>query len=210
MVKKIILAKKIFSILNKHYGKLRCPLKYKQAHELCIAVMLSAQCTDKQVNKITPALFANYPTLESFACADMEDLEELVFTSGFYHNKAKNIKAFANMLIDDFNKQLPSTLSELVKLPGIGRKTANVIQSEFFGIADGITVDTHVIRIANLWKFTSSKKPVQIEKDLMQIFPKETWIDFSLFMVFLGRDFCTARKPNCQACPIKKVCPSSV
>lgn len=200
----------IYSILEKYFGKVSCPLHYTKDYELCIAVILSAQCTDDRVNLVTPALFEKFTTLESFAKAKLSDLEKLIFSTGFYKNKAKSIKGFAEKLINDFDSRLPKTIEELTSLPGVGRKTANVILNEIFEISEGVVVDTHVKRLSGVWKLTKEKDPVKIEKDLMKKFDYKHWLNISLYMVFLGRKFCKAHKTECTECPLNQICPSSL
>lgn len=201
--------KKAYQILKKRYGPVECPLNFTHDYELCIAVILSAQCTDERVNQVTPELFAHFPSLEAFARADLPDLEQAIYSTGFYKNKAKSIRGFARSLLENYDRQLPTELKELQKLPGVGRKTANVIQSELMGKAEGITVDTHVARITRLWGLTVSKNPNIVEKDLMKVVPSTYWRDFSLLVIFLGREFCVARRPKCAECPLQKICPAA-
>ncbi|MCB1177221.1 MAG: endonuclease III [Leptospiraceae bacterium] len=201
--------KSIYKLLEKEFGVVHCPLHYRKDYELCIAVILSAQCTDERVNMVTPTLFQNYPTLRSFAEAKQEDIEKLIYSTGFYKNKAKSILGFANKLYNELNSKLPKTIEDLTKLPGVGRKTANVILNEIFQISEGIVVDTHVKRISNVLNLTGEKDPVKIEKELMERFDPEHWMNISLYMIFLGRKYCTAFKRHCGECPLTKICPSS-
>ncbi len=200
----------IYSILENYFGKVSCPLHYTKDYELCIAVILSAQCTDDRVNLVTPALFEKFKTLESFANAKLTDIEKLIFSTGFYKNKSKSIRGFAEKLISDFDSKLPKTIEELTSLPGVGRKTANVILNEIFQISEGVVVDTHVKRLSGVWKLTKEKDPVKIEKDLMKKFDYTHWLNISLYMVFLGRKFCKAHKTECDFCPLNQICPSSL
>ncbi len=203
-------ASKVYSLLKKEYGTISCPLHFQKEYELAIAVILSAQCTDERVNQVTPALFAKYPTLESFAKADLKDLEALVYSTGFYKNKAKSILHFSRTLIENFQSTLPQTIDELTTLPGIGRKTANVILNEIYEISEGIVVDTHVKRISKLLGFTKEVDVVKIEKDLMKAFsPKKHWLRISLYLIFLGRSYCKATKRDCISCVLQRVCPSA-
>lgn len=195
--------------LKKHFGPVQCPLHYNKDYELCIAVILSAQCTDERVNQVTPNLFKKFTTLNSFANADLKEIEELIFSTGFYKNKAKSIKGFAIKLLEDHKGKLPKTIEELIKLPGVGRKTANVILNEIHKISEGIVVDTHVKRISKLFRLTKSEDPVRIEKDLMKEVEEKYWMDFSLYLIFLGRKFCKAHKTECEGCPLNDICPSS-
>ncbi|HMV76398.1 MAG TPA: endonuclease III [Leptospiraceae bacterium] len=199
----------IFELLRTEFGEVRCPLNYSQPHELVIAVILSAQCTDERVNLVTPELFRKFPTLKSFAEADPPSIEKLIFSTGFYRNKAKSISGFAKKLQNEYAGTLPNTIEELIPFPGIGRKTANVILNELFSISEGIVVDTHVKRISKILNLTENTDPVKIEKDLMKKFLPEQWMDISLYFIFLGRKYCTARIRNCAECPLKEVCPSS-
>lgn len=195
--------------LKKYFGEVSCPLTYTKDYELCIAVILSAQCTDERVNTVTPALFRNFNSLEEFANAELFEIEKLIFSTGFYKNKAKSIKGFAELLLTEYNSKLPKTIEELTKLPGVGRKTANVILNEIHRISEGIVVDTHVKRISNVLKLTKSKDPVRIEKDLMKKIDPKYWMDFSLYLIFLGRKFCKAHKTECEGCPLNDICPSA-
>ena len=170
-------------------------------------IILSAQCTDKQVNKVTPALFAAYPDAKSISEAPIEKIEELIHSTGFYKNKAKNIKSMAYALVKDHNGQVPDNMDELVKLPGVGRKTANVVLGNAFHVP-GMVVDTHVKRITNRYGLTKNSDPEKIEQDLMKIFPKERWTELSHQLVLFGRYFCEAKKPKCSECKIISYCPA--
>lgn len=198
-----------YPILKKEFGKVQCALNYKKPHELAVAVILSAQCTDERVNIVTPPLFERFPEAKDFAEAPTEELEKLIFTTGFYHNKAKNIKGFCQAYVNEHHGRMPRDLETLVKMPGVGRKTGNVILQELFEIPSGVVVDTHVTRLSQLMKLTVHKDAVKIERDLMALLPREYWIDWTLFMIRLGRSCCPARRPNCEACPIRLLCPSS-
>lgn len=197
---------KIRRILKATYPNIKTQLRHKNPFELLVATILSAQCTDKQVNRVTPALFEKLKTPDDFATVSQKKLEKLIHSTGFYRNKAKNIIECANALIDKYNSNVPDTLDELVKLPGVGRKTANVILGAAF-YTPGIVVDTHVGRIAQRLGLTENKDPVKIEFDLMAIIPKNDWSDFSLRLVYFGREFCKARKPECPVCPLNQLCP---
>jgi endonuclease-3 len=188
------------------YPEVTTQLHYRTSFELLVATILSAQCTDRQVNGVTRALFKKFNTPKDFAKIPLESLEQLVRPTGFFRNKAKNIKACAQVLVGKYHGKVPETLEELVLLPGVGRKTANLVLGAAFGIP-GIVVDTHVARISKRLGFTESKDPAKIERDLMKIIPKKTWSDFSLHLVYFGREFCTARKPRCKTCPLIKLCP---
>ena len=193
-------------ILKETYPDATCSLDFKTPFELVIAVMLSAQCTDERVNKTTPYLFEKYPTIESFANCDISELEEIIHPCGFYKNKEKNAKACAQKLLSDFDSIVPKTLEELITLPGVGRKSANVILLEVFGIANGIAVDTHAKRISNKIGLSSKKEPEKIEQDLLKIFPKEHLKDINHLFVWHGRNTCVARNPKCEECTIKQFC----
>ena len=193
-------------ILKETYPDATCSLDFKTPFELVIAVMLSAQCTDERVNKTTPYLFKKYPTIESFANCDINELEEIIHPCGFYKNKAKNAKACAQKLLSDFDGIVPQTMEELITLPGVGRKSANVILLEVFGIANGIAVDTHAKRISNKIGLSNEKEPEKIEQDLLKIFPKEYLKDINHLFVWHGRNTCIARSPKCDNCTINKYC----
>ena len=193
-------------ILKETYPDATCSLDFKTPFELVIAVMLSAQCTDERVNKTTPYLFKKYPTIESFANCDINELEEIIHPCGFYKNKAKNAKACAQKLLSDFDGIVPQTMEELITLPGVGRKSANVILLEVFGIANGIAVDTHAKRISNKIGLSNEKEPEKIEQDLLKIFPKEYLKDINHLFVWHGRNTCVARNPKCEECTIKQFC----
>lgn len=200
---------KIISKLNEHFGKVKSPLKYKEPYQFCIAVILSAQCTDQKVNQITPILFQKFPTIESLAKAPLSEIEKIIYPTGFYKNKARNIKNFCKILIEKYNSKIPNNIEELLQLPGVGRKTANVILQELYEIPSGIVVDTHVKRLVNVLQISNSKNPEKIEKELIKLLPKQYWIQFSLHLIFLGRQYCTARKRNCSECPLRDLCKSS-
>jgi endonuclease-3 len=199
-------ADKIRKILRSTYPEVKTQLLHRNSFELLVATILSAQCTDKQVNSVTKRLFSTLKTPDDFVKAPLETIENLIRPTGFFHNKAKNIKSCAKKLIEKFNGKVPGSLDELVELPGVGRKTANVVLGAAFGIP-GIVVDTHVARISQRLELTLNKDPVKIEYDLMKIIPQKDWSDFSLQLIFFGRDTCTARKPKCPTCPLNKLCP---
>ena len=192
--------------LEEKFGKPKCALNYDTPFELLVAVILSAQCTDKRVNIVTEAMFKEYNTPEQFATMDIEKIEELIKSTGFYRNKAKNIQKASQQLLEKYNGELPQEMDKLLELGGVGRKTANVVRGEVWGLADGITVDTHVKRITNLLGLTEETDPVKIEKDLMKIVPHESWIDFSHYIILQGRDKCIARRPKCDECEINIAC----
>lgn len=207
---KIKRARQIVRLLKKHYPDACCTLNYKNVHQLMVATILSAQCTDERVNAVTPALFKKYRTIKAFADADLEELGRDIYSTGFHNAKAKSIKKSAQQLLTDYNGQIPKTLDELVILAGVGRKTASVILGAGFGLAEGIVVDTHVGRISRLMELTDQKDPVKIEKDLMETIPKKDWIIFSHMLILHGRSLCPARKPQCDVCFLKKLCPSAI
>lgn len=192
--------------LKESYPDATCSLDFKTPFELVVAVMLSAQCTDERVNKTTPALFAKYSTPEDFANIDIDELEKFIHPCGFYKNKAKNIKACAKKIVEEFNGIVPQTMEELTSLPGVGRKSANVILLEVFGIADGIAVDTHAKRISNRIGLSNENDPTKIEQDLLKIFPKEYLKDINHLFVWHGRKTCDSRNPKCERCSVKAFC----
>lgn len=199
-------ADRIRKILQKIYPEAKTQLLHHNPFELLVATILSAQCTDKQVNQVTPVLFKRFKTPAEFARAPLTAIEQLIRPTGFFHNKAKNIKNCAKVLLEKHNGKMPQTLEELVKLPGVGRKTANVVLGAAFGIP-GIVVDTHVARISYRLGLTADKNPVKIERDLMDLIPRRAWNDFCLRLIFFGRSTCTARRPKCPSCPVGKLCP---
>jgi len=196
---------KICKILKRTYPDVKTQLHYRNPFELLVATILSAQCTDKQVNNVTQVLFNKLKTPDDFAGARLETIEKLIRPTGYFRNKAKNIQNCAIMLVDEFSGKVPETLDDLVKLPGVGRKTANVVRGAAFG-TPGIVVDTHVGRISKRLGLTANKDPVKIEFDLMEIIPQKEWSDFSLRLIFFGRAVCKAKKPVCSACPLYKLC----
>lgn len=203
-------ARKLMGQLQRYFGKPVCPLHYKSPHELCIAVILSAQCTDERVNLTTPGLFAALPELTDLAAASLPEIEKLIRPTGFFKNKARHIKGFARSVIENHEGIIPDNMNELQQLPGVGRKTANVILQELYGRAEGVVVDTHVSRLAGVLKLSSASTPAGIERDLMELLPPRSWRDFSLLLIFLGRSHCKARSRNCGACPAAGLCPSRV
>ena len=205
MVKKDII--EIINILKETYPDAKCSLDFTTPFEMLVAVMLSAQCTDERVNKTTPVIFSKYSTPENFANIDIVELENLVHPCGFYKNKAKNIKATAKIIVDKYNGKVPETMEELMALPGVGRKTANVVMLEAFNKPQGIAVDTHCKRIANKLGLSKEKEPEKIEKDLLKIIPKEYYKDVNHILIWHGRNICTARNPKCNDCPLSKKCP---
>ncbi|STO32074.1 UV-endonuclease [Fusobacterium necrogenes] len=198
--------KNILEILNRKFGKPECALKYNTPFELLVAVILSAQCTDVRVNIVTKEMYKKINTPQQFANLSLEEIEEMIKSTGFYRNKAKNIKLCSQQLLNEYNGEIPQEMEKLVKLAGVGRKTANVVRGEIWGLADGITVDTHVKRLSNLIGLTKNDDPIKIEQDLMKIVPKNSWIDFSHYLILQGRDKCVARRPKCIECEISEYC----
>jgi endonuclease III len=198
--------KRIISVFSEKYGKPRCALDYDTPFELLVAVILSAQCTDIRVNLVTRELFKKYNKPEEFADLPVGEIEELVRSTGFYKNKAKNIKAASKKILDVYNGTVPMSMDELISLPGVGRKTANVVRAEIWGLADGVVVDTHVKRLSNRIGLVKNDNPNIIERELMKIVPVEDWIDYSHFLILHGRSTCNARKPLCQDCEINDIC----
>lgn len=198
-------ALKAVEILKNEYPDALCSLTASNAFELLVAVRLSAQCTDARVNLVTPALFAKYKTLDDYANAELNDIEELVKSCGFYKNKASSIIGMAKMIRDDFGGKVPDNIDDLVKLPGVGRKTANLIVGDVYG-KESIVVDTHMIRISNRIGLVNVKDPVKIETELKKIIPPEEGSDFCHRIVLFGRDICPARKPKCDICPMYDNC----
>lgn len=199
-------AKEIVEILKNTYPDATCSLNFSTPFEAVVSVVLSAQCTDERVNKTTPALFARCKSVQDFVDIDIKELESLIHPCGFYRNKAANIKACARKILDDFNGNVPSTMEELLTLPGVGRKTANVVLLEVFGIANGIAVDTHAKRISNKLGLSNNSDPQKIEQDLLKIFDKEDLKFVNHLLVYHGRGFCKAQKPDCESCTINKYC----
>lgn len=200
-------AKKIFKILKKTYPNAHCELNFKNPLQLLVATILAAQCTDKRVNLVTPQLFKKYKTAKDFAKANTTELENLIKSTGFYKNKAKSIKNMAAVVEDKFSGRIPKTMEELIKLPGVGRKTANVILGNAYGLP-GITVDTHFTRLSYRFGWTKEKDPVKIEFEVQKLFEDKYWTDLSQLVVWHGRRRCHARKPACGVCPLSKLCPS--
>lgn len=202
-------AHEVWKILQKEYPENKTALSYKKPHELLIAVILSAQCTDARVNLVTPVLFSRYTSVKDFANAHIRELEELIHSTGFYHNKAKNIIACCKALLENYNGTVPDTMEELYQLPGVGRKTANVVLGDAFGKIEGIVVDTHVMRLSQRLGFTKENDAVKIEQDLMPLIPKKDWFHFSHALIFHGRKICKARNPQCSICSVNHICPSA-
>ena len=202
-------AGEIFDILTAEYPDAHCELDHVDAFQLAVATILSAQTTDERVNMVTPALFRRYPDARALANAGQEDVEDLVRSTGFFRNKARNIIGFARGLMGDHGGDVPKTMAELSVLPGVGRKTANVILGNAFGLDEGVVVDTHVKRLSTLLGFTAATTPEKIEVDLMDVFPRERWTLLSHLLIWHGRRACSARKPRCEACALSHLCPSS-
>jgi endonuclease-3 len=198
-------AARVLSVLNARYPQVRTQLLYRNPFELLVATILSAQCTDSQVNRVTPELFKRMRQPEDFTAASAAEIERIIRPTGFYRNKARNIKACSQALVDHHGGRVPRTIEELVRLPGVGRKTANVVLGAAFN-TPGIVVDTHVARISNRLALTRHQDPKKIEIDLMRVIPKKEWSDFSLRMIFFGRETCMARKPKCPGCPLNPIC----
>lgn len=192
--------------LRKMYPQVKTQLDHRNPFELLVATILSAQCTDRQVNMVSRDLFNQLKTPQDFVDVDPRTLEGLIRPTGYFRNKAKNIKACSTALVDNFGGEVPRTIEELVTLPGVGRKTANVVLGAAFG-TPGIVVDTHVSRISQRLGLTTNKDPVKIEFDLMDLVPKRAWNDFSLHLIYFGREYCMARKPRCPGCPVRRQCP---
>lgn len=197
---------KFVEILKDTYPDATCSLDFETPFQMVVAVMLSAQCTDERVNKTTPTLFKRCTTIQDFADIDLNELEQIIHPCGFYKNKAKNIKLCAKQVLENFNGEVPHTMDELLTLSGVGRKSANVILLEAFGIANGIAVDTHAKRISNRLGLSSNTEPEKIEQDLLKIFPKEYLKDINHLFVWHGRKTCDSRKPHCDKCTVKEYC----
>lgn len=200
-------ARLLFSLLGSFYPKAHCSLIFRNPLQLLVATILSAQCTDKRVNLVTPALFKKYPDAKAFAEANLEELMKLVRSTGFYRNKAKNINACCKRIIENYDGKVPESMEELITLPGVARKTANVVLYNAFGKNEGVAVDTHVSRISQRLGLTRNTKPSAIEKDLMELLPKSSWGQATHLLIELGRDVCKAPKPNCPDCKLWKTCP---
>lgn len=200
---------KLSPLLAELYPDLRISLNYSNPLELVIATILSAQCTDERVNRVTPALFERYPDAAAYASADLAELEALVKPTGFYRNKSKSIKGLARRVVDDFDGRVPRTMEDLLTLPGVARKTANVVLSNGFDTHVGIVVDTHVKRVAYRLGLTDETNPEKVERDLMEVVPPPEWRSFPWRLILHGRTTCTARRPDCQSCRLAALCPSA-
>lgn len=200
---------RIIALLTKEHSDAKVALHHDNPLELLVATVLSAQATDKQVNKVTEALFKKYRTPEDYAKADPRELEEDIRSTGFYRNKAKYLKKTGQMLVEKFNSKVPQTMEELTVLPGVARKTANIVLSNAFGVTEGIAVDTHVRRLAQRLGLSKNKNPDKMERDLMELVPKRQWAKLTDLLIFHGRRVCTAKKPSCNGCVINELCPSA-
>ncbi|HET9729163.1 MAG TPA: endonuclease III [Acidimicrobiia bacterium] len=203
-------ASEIYRRLHLAYPDAHCALNHRNAYELIVATILSAQCTDVRVNMVTPALFAKYPTAEALANADRETLEEMIKSTGFFRNKTKSLLGMAQTVAERYNGQVPRSMEELTALPGVGRKTANVVLGNAFEVNDGIVVDTHVARVSKRLGLTKETDPVKIERALMPLLPREHWTMVSHLLIEHGRRVCEARRPKCEQCVLNDICPSSL
>ena len=202
-------APEIYARLSAEYPDATCALDHRNPFELIVATILSAQCTDKRVNMVTPALFEKYPNAESLSSAEPDALEGMIKSTGFFRNKTTSLLGMASALMEKHRGNVPSTMDELVKLPGVGRKTANVVLGNAFGIDEGVVVDTHVTRLSNRLALSRESDPVKIERDLMALFPKDRWTMLSHLLISHGREICDARRPECERCVVNHLCPSS-
>ena len=191
------------------YPDAKCSLDFSNPLELLVATQLSAQCTDERVNLVTRDLFQKYRSAEVYATVSQEELEQDIRSTGFYRNKAKNIRAACQLLITNYDGEVPNTMADLLKLPGVARKTANVVLGNAFGIIEGFVVDTHIGRLARRFGWTKNEDPVKVEQDLMRLVPRQDWLDLSHLLIFHGRAICQARKPLCERCSLSKLCPSA-
>ena len=199
---------RILAALDELYPNVTCALHHSNAWELLVATILSAQCTDERVNKVTPPLFKKYRSIEAFANVPKEELAQDIHSTGFFNNKAKSVIGAARKILTDFGGEIPRNIEDLLTVPGAARKTANVVLGTAFGIASGVVVDTHVQRITQRLELTQYDEPVKIERELMQILPQERWIQFSHQLIHFGRGICVARKPKCGECPVESNCRS--
>lgn len=198
----------ILDALNKSYPGAVCALVHTSAWELTVATILSAQCTDARVNLVTPNLFRMYPTPKDLAAASLPEIEEAIRTTGFFRNKAKSIQGAARTVVDEFGGEVPQTMEEILRLPGVARKTANVVLGSWFEIASGVVVDTHVLRISRRLELTANTDPQKVEMDLQRVIPQDKWIDYSHMIIHHGRQICIARKPLCADCSLETLCNS--
>jgi endonuclease-3 len=199
----------VFALLEAEYPEAHCELDYQDPYQLAVATILSAQTTDERVNQVTPELFRKYPDPDSLASADQAEVEAIIRTTGFFRNKARNIIGFARAVVADHQGEVPRSMAQLSALPGVGRKTANVILGNAFGIDEGVVVDTHVNRLSNRLRFTRQEAPEKIEQDLMALFPSERWTLLAHLLIWHGRRVCEARRPRCESCAVSHLCPSS-
>ena len=199
----------ILDALRKTYPNVVCALNHRSAWELTVATILSAQCTDVRVNLVTPALFKAFPTPKAMAAASLPELEELIRTTGFFRNKAKSIKGAGRVVTERFGGEVPRTMEEMLEIPGVARKTANVVLGSFYGIAVGVVVDTHVLRLSRRLELTTNDQPEKVEQDLMKIIPQDRWIQFSHELIHHGRQVCIARNPRCADCTLEHLCNSA-
>lgn len=202
-------ALKIIQLLEKEHPDAKVALHYSNPLELLVATMLSAQSTDETINKVTKTLFKKYTKPEDYANTDLKELEQDIRSTGFYHNKARNLQNAAKMLVEKYHSQVPKTMEELVKLPGVARKTANIVLTNAYGVVAGVAVDTHVRRLAKRLGLSENDDPNKIEQDLMSIVSKDRWMRITDLLIFHGRRACTAKKPNCAGCVLNKICPSA-
>lgn len=199
----------IIKLLNKEYPQPKTALDFQTPIQMLVATILSAQCTDVQVNKVTPALFAKYQTAKDFAESKRPELEALIHSTGFYKNKAKNIQGAAQLIVEKFHGEVPRTMKEILELPGVARKTANVVLHNCYGIVEGVVVDTHVGRLSRRLGITKQTNAVKVEKDLMKIVPRKEWADFPNRLIYHGRAVCKSQRPLCEDCVLKKICPTA-
>jgi endonuclease III len=199
----------IVSILRREFPDSRTALEFRNPFQILVATVLAAQSTDEQVNKVTPALFARYPAAAALAAADRSELETAIHSTGFFRNKARSLLGAAKRIVEVYGGKVPDTMEDLVTLPGVARKTANIVLAAGFGKAEGIAVDTHVRRLAGRLGLSGETDPVKIERDLMAIVPRQEWLDFNFLLVDHGRKTCRARKPDCPSCPVRRLCPSA-
>jgi len=202
-------APEIYRRLTQEYPDAKCALDHRDPYELLVATILSAQCTDKRVNMVTPALFAKYPTPESMSVANPDELQEMIRSTGFFRNKTKSLLGMSAAVARQPGGKVPGTMAELVKLPGVGRKTANVVLGNAFGVDEGVVVDTHVSRLSNRLGFSKESDPVKIEQDLIALFPRSQWTMLAHLLISHGRAICDARRPLCEKCVVNDLCPSS-
>jgi endonuclease-3 len=200
---------KIIELLEKQYPNAKTALNYANPLEILVATMLSAQTTDVTVNAVTKTLFKKYRTAQDYANADIKELEQAIHSTGFYHNKAKNLQNCCKLLVEKFHSQVPKTMEELTELPGVARKTANIVLYNAYGVTAGVAVDTHVMRLSQRLGLTEQKDQNKIEQDLMQLTPIEKWMPLTDLLIFHGRQVCMAKKPNCAGCVLNKICPSA-